>query len=167
MINRKFFHGFGVVMTAGTVVVLLLYLADGRRKGGVGLGPIIGIALILALAWMQFRAFAKDARRPLPKDFDSDGGIDWQEKGVGVQMLPQSGSMVLLVPDSAVHETDTLSERFAEKGIRFKVETISRGNPGYSHYGRGGLSTRMRIWVHEADLAAAKPIVDEVLKIVP
>ena len=167
MINRKFFHGFGVAMTAGTVAVLLLCLADGCREGGVEFGPIIGIALILALAWMQFRAFAKDARRPLPKDFDLDGGIDWQEKGVGVQMLPRSGSLVLLVPDAAVHETDTLSERFAEKGIRFKVETISRGNPGYSHYGRGGLSTRMRIWVHEADLAAAKPIVDEVLKIVP
>ena len=59
------------------------------------------------------------------------------------------------------HETDALSERFAEKEIRFKAETISRGNPGYSHYGRGGLSTRMRIWVHEADLAEAKPIVDK------
>ena len=167
MINRKFFYGFGVAMTAATVAVLLLCWVDGHQEGGVELGTIIGIALVLGLAWLQFRAFAKDARRPLPRDFDSDGGIDWQEKGVGVQMIARSGSLVLLVPDAAVHETDTLSERFAEKGIRFKVETISRGNPGYSHYGRGGLSTRMRIWVHEADLAAAKPIVDEVLKIVP
>jgi len=162
--NRKVIVRTGVALSAASVVGILAAVASDHFD----LRVLFGLALIGFLYWASWRSLTKDANRPLPKDFDSDGGIDWQEKGVNGQVFALSGTMVLLVPDMAVFEADELGQKLEEAGVRFKLEKIEqRIRPELPTYGRGGLSVRMRVWVERLDLETAKPIAGHQLKITP
>ena len=156
---RKFLRGVVIVLLALTVLQMAdwMFSSDGRP-------PIFVCLIVLGLVWLSWKSASKASLREIPKDFDSDGGIDWQEKSVNGQVYQRSGQWVLMVPDIAVYETDELCARLTDAGVRFRLEGSSR-NPEYSHWGRGGLQSRMRLCVQEWDVERAKPIIDKQLKI--
>lgn len=127
-------------------------------------GSVVGGIVVVVLLVLSWCSFCKEKDRPLPKDFDSDAGIDWEEKGGCVDVYAKSGSLVLLVPDIAVFEADPICAEFKESGIRFKLERKDHV-PVFSRFGRGGIDSRMCIWVHCDDFDKAKPIADRLLKI--
>lgn len=100
----------------------------------------------------------------LPKDFDSDGGIDYEEKSSSGCEYEVSGDFVLLIPNVAVYEVDPLCEKFAEAGIRFQPGRYDH-QQAFSRFGRGGLDSRMYVWVHKDDVARARPIAERLLKV--
>ena len=169
--NRGFFHRFGMVMAILPFALIVIYLLDGdsRVEEGPAVGAFFGLAVLAVFCWASYKSFHKEANRPLPKDFDSDGGIDWQEKEVRGQVLAKSGEMVLLVPDAAVYEMDPLCVKLKEVGVRFKLESLHLHGPRMmdSYVGKGGLSVRMRLWVHQDDVVRAKPIVDDAMNVLP
>lgn len=156
-----------IVLVAKVIsLACVLGVVAGVVSDKFDLRVVFGLVVIGFSYWASWRSLNKDADRPLPKDFDSDGGIDWEEKGVGGQVFACSGSLALLVPDMAVFEADELCRQFTEAGVRFKLEKVERRHKlPIPMYGRAGLTMRMRVWVERADLAKAKPIADRLLKV--
>jgi len=72
-------------------------------------------------------------------------------------------SGALLVPDASVSEVAELSKKFEAQGIRFEVRQTYIDNAFHWRFGNGGLGTRMCVYVHPDDCAAARPIADVVL----
>ena len=72
--------------------------------------------------------------------------------------------MLLVADGLLVFEADRLCQSLAENGIRFCVRQASIDG-SYHSYGNYGLGTRMRVFVHQDDFAAAAPILQSVLKI--
>lgn len=128
-VMRKLLRGVVIVLLALTVLQMADWMlsSDGRP-------PIIACLIVLGLVWLSWKSASKASVREIPKDFDSDGGIDWQEEGVNGQVYQRSGQWVLMVPDIAVYETDELCARLTDAGVRFRLEGSSR-NPEYSHWG--------------------------------
>ena len=169
--KRGFFLRFGMVMAILPFALIAICLLDGdsRVEWGSAVGAFVGLAVLAVSCWAGFKSFHKEANRPLPKDFDSDGGIDWHEKEVHGQVLTRSGEMVLLVSDAAVYEMDLLCAKLKEVGVRFKLESLHLHGPRMmdSYVGKGGLLVRMRLWVHQDDVVRAKPLVDEAMNVLP
>lgn len=77
---------------------------------------------------------------------------------------PFDGEMLLVADGLLVFEADRLCRSLSENGIRFRVRQASVD--GSCHrYGNYGLGTRMKVFVHQDDFAAAAPILQSVLKI--
>ena len=77
---------------------------------------------------------------------------------------PLDDEMLLVADGLLVFEADRLCQSLAENGIRFCVRQASIDG-SYHSYGNYGLGTRMRVFVHQDDFAAAAPILQSVLKI--
>lgn len=159
--TTRFIIAVIVLGAIGLILADFFGLADSKSDNS---GMIIGVGLFTILFLAQLWSVFKGKDRPLPKDFDSDEGIDWKEKGGCVDVYAKSGNLVLLVPDIAVFETDSICAEFKESGIRFKLERKDHV-PVFSRFGRGGIDSRMCIWVHCDDFDKAKPIADRLLKI--
>lgn len=163
--NRKTVVGLGRGILFGLLAGFVYLALDSRV---INWRMVLGVLVVGFLYWASWRARVKDAKRPLPRDFDSDDGIDWQETETSDQVFARSGALVLLVPDLAVHEADALCTRFKEAGVRFKLEQYHvAAQRSIPRFGWSGLAVRMRIWVWEDDLEKAKPLADAFLKITP
>lgn len=152
------------VIVLGAIGVILADVFGWTDMRSDNAGMIIGVVIFTVLLLAQTWSVCKEKDRPLPKDSDSDEGIDWEEKGGRIDVYAKSGSLVLLVPDIAVFEADPICEEFKESGIRFKLERKDHV-PVFTRFGRSGIDSRMRIWVHCDDFDKAKPIADRLLKI--
>lgn len=117
---------------------------------------IVGLVITLAIGVGVPLAVIKWKRRRDRTDFTKAFGNKMPRPRTDVP----AGE--LLVPDASVAEVAELSKRFEAQGIRFEVRQTVIDN-SFHQFGNGGIGTRMCVYVHPDDCAAAQPIVDNAL----
>ena len=110
----------------------------------VGVGITLFILMLLNRRDRQVTDFVKE--------FERMEGLRADEPRRAT-VAPQD--LVLLAPDVFVYEAKELADKFSAAGIRFEVRPSTIDN-AFHLFGNSGMGTRMNLYVHPEDCAAAQ-----------
>ena len=152
-----------IVFAALAVVALLaIFEAVEMVQSGKWHGGAIFAVVVVPLLAIQFCTFSRQKPvKGVEELDDDDGGIDWREENVDVEMVDVRNGWAVLWDDVPVHEAKAFAEKLEESHIRCRLE-LQKEDRAFHRFGNGGIGTRMCVLIAPSDYDAAKKLLSPI-----